>query len=196
LFIANLNKIGNINKKMFFMEKELAMHFVCTMAEAHEIASDYSEFWVSDCGCRERKGSCSQSRHDVCLVLKENVDGSGGEKHEISKTQLSEIFAEAENKKLVPRPFRSDDRTEIDGICFCCNDCCSYFLYGSETCDKGAFHELTLMDDCTHCGLCVDVCFFEARKMQNDELKIVSGNCYGCGLCVSSCPAECIKMIN
>jgi Pyruvate/2-oxoacid:ferredoxin oxidoreductase delta subunit len=177
------------------MEKKLAMHFVCTMEEVPEIASKHKNFWVSDCGCRERKGRCTQSRHDVCLIFNKLAEGSGGEKKEINKEQLQEIFSEAENKKLVPRPFRSDDRNTIEGICFCCNDCCAYFLDPSEACDKGAFVESTLMDDCTHCGLCVDLCYFGARKMKNDKLIIISKNCYGCGLCVNSCPAECISML-
>ena len=171
------------------------MHFVCTIDEAKEIASKQKTFWVSDCGCRERKGRCNQSRHDVCLYFNKHIEGSGGNKKQISEKQLQELFSEAERKILVPRPFRNDDRTGIDGICFCCNDCCAYFLDPSEACDKGQHIESTLMDDCTHCGICADVCFFKARIMKNDELKIISKNCYGCGLCVNTCPAGCIRMI-
>ncbi|MFH0867094.1 MAG: 4Fe-4S binding protein [Bacteroidota bacterium] len=177
------------------MEKKPAMHFVCTLEEAKELASKHKNFRVSDCGCRDRKGRCKQSRHDVCLMFYKHVEGSGGEKKEISKNQLHEIFSEAENKKLVPRPFRSDDRKIAEGICFCCNDCCSYFLDPSEACDKGKHIESTFMNDCTHCGLCEDVCYFGARKMKNEMLKLISGKCYGCGLCIDSCPAGCISMM-
>ena len=62
------------------METNLTMHFVCTMSEAANLISTHSKFWVSNCGCRERKGTCSQSRHDVCLMFNSNVEGSGGKK--------------------------------------------------------------------------------------------------------------------
>lgn len=176
------------------MKKTLAMHFVCTMKEVKELTSKNKRFWVSNCGCREQKGRCSKSRHDVCLYFNEDMEGSGGKKKEINKEQLLEIISEAENKKLVPRPFRSEDRTKIDGICFCCNDCCAYFLDPSEACDKGAYIESTVMDECTHCEICVDFCYFNARAMKNNKLKIIQKNCYGCGLCVDSCPTGCISM--
>jgi ferredoxin len=50
------------------------------------------------------------------------------------------------------------------------------------------------MEECTHCGACEDVCYFKARKMNDDKLTIARNNCYGCGLCVLSCPTECITM--
>jgi Fe-S-cluster-containing hydrogenase component 2 len=51
------------------------------------------------------------------------------------------------------------------------------------------------MEQCSHCGVCVDTCYFGARKMENDELQIISENCYGCGLCVDDCGISAISMI-
>jgi ferredoxin len=52
-----------------------------------------------------------------------------------------------------------------------------------------------MMDGCTHCGDCVGVCFFGARKMDDGELKLNRDECYGCGLCVDVCPPACVEML-
>lgn len=178
-------------------EKELAFHYVCTWEEARKLVSHHHRFWVSNCGCRENRGKCDRSRVDVCLMFKGDIVGSGGSgKKEISLAQLEEIFREAKEKHLVTRPFRNEnDMTETDGICFCCDDCCGYFLDPAEICDKGIFIEKTELDKCTNCGICVDVCYFRARKMEGGELALERDSCYGCGLCVDVCPEDCLEMV-
>ena len=81
------------------------------------------------------------------------------------------------------------------GICFCCDDCCDYFLYPDEKCDKGVYIEETNLDLCDDCGICVDVCYFKARKKDNGQLIIEQDNCYGCGLCIDACPEGGIGMV-
>jgi Pyruvate/2-oxoacid:ferredoxin oxidoreductase delta subunit len=175
-------------------KKTLSMHYVCTHDEAKELAKGIKKPWVSNCGCRERNGKCKQSRMDVCVAFYSPDVLSGSNAHTIDQKELNKIFKEAEDKKLVTRPFRSDDRKTTDGLCFCCNDCCSYFADREEVCDKGAFIEKTDMKTCTDCGICEDACFFGARIMNDGKLEIISDECYGCGLCVDVCPEECIVM--
>jgi ferredoxin len=171
-------------------QEEYNMHYVSTLDEARKLIAAYDKFYVSNCNCRQGKGSCSQSRMDVCLHF--NGDG----KKSITLNEVNMIIEEAKSKHLVSRPFRSDDdKNVLDGICFCCNDCCYYFTAHEEECDKGAFIESTSMDDCTSCGNCVDACYFKARKVDSDQLVINRDQCYGCGLCVDTCPSNCISMI-
>jgi NAD-dependent dihydropyrimidine dehydrogenase PreA subunit len=177
------------------MKSEIPIHIVCTTEEAKQLVEAHKNFFVSNCGCREDNGKCKQSRMDVCLNFYEDTEASGSGKRSISKNEADEILKEALNKKLVPRPFRSDDRKQIDGVCFCCNDCCWYFRNREEPCDKGTFVEETNKAECAHCGLCVDVCYFKARERKDGVLFINRDECYGCGLCASECPNECIKMI-
>jgi len=177
-------------------ENTIPIHYVCTLDQARALCKSYQQFWVSNCGCREgNKKGCQQSRTDVCLMFSGGQNASGSGKREISKTEADAIFAEAVSKNLVARPFRSDDRTTTDGICFCCNDCCGYFLDPKETCDKGALIESTDLKACTHCGACVSVCYFGARMMKKEKLSVDQDKCYGCGLCVSACPTNCIGMV-
>ncbi len=177
------------------MSQDLSLHFVCTHHEARKIAFAHSQFWMSNCGCREGRGKCSRSRMDVCLMFRAETACSGSGMKEITLTDVLAIFDEAADKKLVARPFRNEpDRSFVDGICFCCDDCCGYFLDCSEKCDKGTQIESTDMSRCNFCGDCVPACYFGARKMADDELVVNRDECYGCGMCIESCPGDAISM--
>jgi ferredoxin len=171
---------------------ERPQHYVCTLDEAQEIAGRHDRFWVSVCGCRKRHG-CARSRADVCLQFRAKTAAEGPAR-KIDRAFVDGIIAEAADKGLVPRPFR-DDAGETEGICFCCDDCCSYFTkIGNEACDKGKMIESTNAATCINCGTCVDACRFEARALDG-ELKVDAEKCYGCGVCVDACPEDCITMV-
>ena len=173
------------------------MHFVCTREELRQMIDRQKRFWVQNCGCRESRGGCKRSRHDVCLTWVESSEGSGGPgRREVSRDEVMAILLEAEEKYLVTRPFRDyATRATVEGSCFCCDDCCGYFLDRSEKCDKGKFIEMTRVEECADCGVCVDVCHFGARKMLDEHLAVVREDCYGCGLCRDACPMSCIDMV-
>lgn len=172
---------------------DLAMHYVCTRDEAGELIASARQYWVCNCGCREGRGTCSRSRHDVCLMFADS-GASGNGKRPIDRRAADEILNEARSCGLVARPFRSESRTAVEGICFCCDDCCGYFLDPTEKCDKGPLVQLTEREACSHCGLCSDVCHFGARRMTEGCLEVTRERCYGCGLCADVCPEECVTM--
>jgi ferredoxin len=170
-----------------------AQHYVCTPDEVREIADRHGRFWISDCGCRKNRGPCRRSRADVCLQFKAKT-AAAGPTREVGRDFVEGIFAEAKEKRLVPRPFR-DDKGETEGICFCCDDCCSCFTkIGNEQCDKGAMIESTNLVLCINCGTCVDACLFGARQYDG-ELHVDREKCYGCGLCAGACLEGCIRMV-
>jgi Pyruvate/2-oxoacid:ferredoxin oxidoreductase delta subunit len=171
------------------------MHFVSTREEFGEVLKKLDRFWVSNCGCREgNKDGCRRSRMDLCLMFRGDFGSSGSGKKEVTRAEVDAILHEAEEKHLVTRPFWNDERTEVDGSCFCCDDCCGYFLNPEEKCAKGAFIETTRQEGCTDCGACVDVCYFKARKMVAQKLTVERDACFGCGLCRDVCPTDCIEM--
>ena len=177
-------------------QNEIPIHYVCTREHAQELIDGRNRFWVSNCGCREgNKEGCKRSRIDVCLFWDEQDSGSGTGKKEITRAEANAIVKEARDKLLVTRPFRNDARTDTEGICFCCDDCCGYFQPGNEyTCDKGEMVEQTKMEDCTNCGGCEPACYFKARAMKDGALVVNRDHCYGCGLCVDVCPTGCIEI--
>ncbi len=177
-------------------DKDLELHFVCTLEEARKIVDEHDHYWVSDCSCREHRGPCKRSRTDVCLQFASKTAASGTHKKIVSRQIVDSILEEATEKHLVPRPFRNDDRSKIDGICFCCDDCCGYFLGLQESCNKGAMIESTDISLCSDCGICAEVCHFGSRTIgDNNQLVVDKEKCYGCGLCVDVCPTDCITMV-
>ena len=48
-------------------------------------------------------------------------------------------------------------------------------------------------DSCTFCGVCAEVCPFDAIKTNNDKWKISNRKCFGCGVCVDNCPSKSLK---
>lgn len=176
---------------------ERAFHFVCTREQAWKLVREHDRFWASNCGCREnRQIGCQRSRMDMCLIFRDDIGASGTGKREVDVDDVKEFFREAAEKHLVTRPYRDEEtRTRVDGICFCCDDCCGYFHDAEEVCDQGDLIEKTAMDDCTHCGICAEVCYFGARQIKAGELVVDQQKCYGCGLCADVCPAECVRMV-
>jgi ferredoxin len=177
-------------------EKEIPIHYVCTREKAQELIDRQKHFWVSNCGCREgNKEGCKRSRIDVCLMWADGEGSSGSDKHPATRAEVDAIMKEAKDKCLVYRPFRNDARTDTEGICFCCDDCCGYFQPGSTyRCDQGEKIEQTKVEDCTNCGACEPVCYFKARQMKDGALALTRDKCYGCGLCVDVCPTSCITL--
>jgi ferredoxin len=177
--------------------EERVLHYVCTRDRARKIVDEQEKFWVSNCGCRESRDKCERSRIDVCLEFQDQTAAEGSGRREASREDVEEILREAEQKHLVTRPFRDEaTKTKTEGICFCCDDCCGYFIDpGGYVCDKGDRIERTDMEKCSHCGLCADVCYFGARKMVGGELAIHDDSCYGCGLCIDVCPEDCIETV-
>ena len=50
-------------------------------------------------------------------------------------------------------------------------------------------------EECTGCGLCVDVCENEVLDLVDDVATIVNADaCTGCGDCSEECPVEAITM--
>jgi hypothetical protein len=126
------------------------MHFVSTYEEARTLVDLALVFSISNCGCRERRGACGRSKHELCLLFAER-EASGSGKHAIGRAEAEAVLAYAREHALVARPYRDDaTRTRVEGVCFCCDDCCSYFLDRSEVCDRGASVERTDLDACKH----------------------------------------------
>jgi MinD superfamily P-loop ATPase len=50
-------------------------------------------------------------------------------------------------------------------------------------------------DKCTNCGICMQVCRFDAISIIKDNYTINNINCEGCGYCSQVCPDKAIEMV-
>jgi Na+-translocating ferredoxin:NAD+ oxidoreductase subunit B len=180
-------------------EKLPNIHYICTKEEAKKLIDSVENFWLGNCRCRKARGSCQRSPAEVCVGFTPKfMNGpEAASFKEINRSEMERVLKIAQEKHLVPRPFRDNEtRNEITGICFCCDDCCCYFSDPeSEPADKGISIEKTDFVTCIDCGLCEDLCYFKARKMEDGKLTVKREACYGCGLCVDVCPVNCITMV-
>lgn len=46
---------------------------------------------------------------------------------------------------------------------------------------------------CTHCGICADLCEFNALAVLPSNVMVFNELCHGCGLCTLACPVKAIK---
>jgi len=176
--------------------ESIPLHFVCTRDEARDLIARHDKFWIGECGCRAKRGKCGRSRHNVCLEFYPETAADGIDRKEAGRDEAEGLLKEAESSRLVTRPFRDyETKMRVEGICFCCDDCCEHFQNPDEVCERGQYIEKTSMGDCIDCGACVDVCYFKARGMDADSFVVSRDNCYGCGLCLDTCPVDCIEMV-
>lgn len=62
---------------------------------------------------------------------------------------------------------------------------------------KGKILASVDQEKCTGCGLCEEVCNWEAIRVTNGKnLEIIKEKCEGCGACVCSCPQEALLLEN
>jgi NAD-dependent dihydropyrimidine dehydrogenase PreA subunit len=178
-------------------EGNYPQHYVCTHQQARELVNRYSQFWLGTCGCRASGKGCERSSSEVCLTF--SVDATVSHHHHrnnATQDEVERVLEVAEKQHLVSRPFRNMTNKElVEGICHCCDDCCTYFRERGEICDKGSTIEETDTNACNDCGKCINVCYFGARTMTIGKLTLERESCYGCGLCVDVCPGEAIMMV-
>ncbi len=155
-------------------------HFkICTHAEARAIINRYNRYWAfnppdeisSDCDCVYF--DTPPAARKVC--------------HEIKLEDVLALIVEAQKKHLVSLAFKTARRShDFRGLCF------------TKTVplvtERSSFHQRTNFAECIHCGLCVKVCSFGARSIENVTLHVTDEKCVGCGVCADRCPIEAVRM--
>jgi uncharacterized Fe-S center protein len=49
---------------------------------------------------------------------------------------------------------------------------------------------------CQYCGICAEVCPFNAIIMEEERIMIKDNTCFGCGVCVENCPSEALNYVS
>ena len=71
----------------------------------------------------------------------------------------------------------------------------NYFLHEDliHYCDVNTLHPVVDELVCTHCGLCANLCEFNALAVLPSQVMVFDELCHGCGLCALACPTKAIS---
>jgi uncharacterized Fe-S center protein len=51
-------------------------------------------------------------------------------------------------------------------------------------------------DACTYCGVCAEICPFNALKVNNDSWNLKKHKCFGCGVCIDRCESNALSDVD
>lgn len=162
-----------------------------------------TDYWaLSHCTCRVQNGllgeGCSHPT-DVCTFFGPYARYlvSRGKAQPITREEALAVQERARDEALV---ITANDSAEPVWICNCC-DCCCILLwgiddYGSDIAFPAAYRASVDPDACTMCGVCVEVCAFNAAAQDgSNAAEIDGGACAGCAVCVTQCPEDAISLV-
>lgn len=153
---------------------------------------------VGECSCKKIVGGCG-SPTEVCMAFDHEARFLVERKMArfIDRVEARSIHKKASDAGLVS--VTSNTRDKVNLICHCCPCCCAQLgvatrhgLY--DLAPRGAYIASVKQDDCTACGICVDVCPMKAIEV-GEAARIDIERCIGCGLCVSTCADGALSMI-
>ena len=169
--------------------------------EAEKIVRSQTKIVAAPCICRREQKMSSKGcdkPDNNCLSFSFAADffeGNGLGK-QISQDEALKLLDEAAEAGLVLQPTNSQNPTSI---CMCCGCCCGILRNIKKLDNPGKFvnsgyYSQVVKDDCTSCGICVDMCPMNAITM--DEVASVNiDRCIGCGVCVAHCDSAAIKLV-
>jgi NAD-dependent dihydropyrimidine dehydrogenase PreA subunit len=183
------SKVIPINKAIEFS------HYVLPKDEAIEILEKAEVIALANCGCRTAFKNCDKPV-DVCILLDEEAKEliQRGKAREITIDKAREVLNVADETGLVHLTLYLPGQ-KIYAICSCCPCCChdlqALIKYGKKFfVVKSNYVASVNPDKCAGCSVCVERCYFGARKIVEGKSVIITENCYGCGLCITTCPTH------
>jgi len=156
-----------------------------------------------ECPCRSvRENPCLPL--DVCLVIGEPFAGFVAAHHPekarwISQSEAVEILRAERNRGHVHHAFFKDAMLDrFYAICNCCSCCCGAmqaWRYGTPMLASSGYVSTVDANRCVGCGVCADVCPFDAVRVTDRLALVDSAACMGCGVCVAKCPHDALALV-
>lgn len=155
---------------------------------------------VTGCPCRKLMKRCDKPV-EACIQLDRGAEyvikrGTG---RKIDMEEAVAILKQSEAAGLVHMTENTAGRSNV--ICNCCSCCCEMLRFATDAKTKGViapsrFQAKVDGENCTSCGMCVEVCPVEAVAFNDDDVaEVNAGACIGCGLCAEACPVEAIGLL-
>lgn len=199
MFETSLHPVFKVVPTEAALEKSLP-HMIIPYTRASEILAQAKKVIVIDCICRK-----TMRRFDklwnVCLILGDNAEfyRKRNLSRELTQKEAQEVLKRASEDGLVHTIDNPAMRYPTHVICNCDDKACA-FIRGLKEFDNekaltySGYVSITNFDSCKQCGKCIDVCIFNARKLENKRLQFVENKCFGCGLCILACPEKAIDI--
>ena len=192
-------KIPFSSKVIPVRESIEAKQWVVPTEQVLEFLRNARSFALVDCDCRSHYGRCDNPI-ETCFQINDAADRcvAEGTGRRVSLEEAERVLRQADECGLIHLTVYNADQY-VYAICSCCQCCCHdlQFLQKHGRADLVIHSEYvarTDVDACIHCGDCIERCVFEARVLENDQMRYDVSTCYGCGLCVTVCPAEATTM--
>lgn len=157
-----------------------------------------------ECVCRHaRANRCSPTQ--VCMVIGQPfvdmiLEHHPGNGRRLSQAEALELLrAEHDRGHVHSAWFKDAMLNRFYAICNCCKCCCG----GIEAMTKRSTPMMTAsgyvvevnQELCNACGVCVEMCAFDALRLNDSAVSRDWERCMGCGVCVDQCTEGAMSLV-
>ena len=163
---------------------------------------------VMDCPCKTATGSCEPVA--CCIAVGRKLAGfwlDHCQKYHARRITQGEALAIVRHYRQKGHITQAFFKVATGGstgvICNCCPQCCVSLKATAAV--QGLDPGLTMNapagyrvkhdpNRCNHCGVCVDICHFQAVAFTDGSRRYDPEDCMGCELCVEHCPNQALTL--
>ncbi len=186
-------------KRLVTVQEEIRvtdLEHVIPYARARDIVlQDPDHLVLLECPCRAgRADPCLPL--EVCLIVGEPFASFVAEHHPrrsrwITQEEAVEVLEAEHERGHVHHAFFKDAMLgRFYAICNCCSCCCGAMqAHQHDTPMLASSGYVSRIDEatCIGCGVCAEICPFDAITVPNGRAAIDVSACMGCGVCVDKC---------
>lgn len=180
-------------------EPEIVNRLVLPPEEAERLVARQGQVYLRECQCRAKKQACPREAWEVCLLFEHAPEADRRQARPITAEAAAALVRMTTARGDLHQLFYFQAGARLTEMCNCCTCCCAPLRDLKAAGDYARQLRtgyLARVDAalCTGCGACVASCFFEARQLDGDTLRLVDERCFGCGRCLASCPNGAIRL--
>jgi ferredoxin len=186
-------------KRLVTVQQEIRLtdlEHVIPYARARDIVLQNPDHIVAlECPCRAgRADPCLPL--DVCLIVGEPFASFVAEHHPqrsrwITGEEATEVLQAEHERGHVHHAFFKDAMLgRFYAICNCCSCCCGAMqAHQNETPMLASSGYISQLDEdrCIGCGVCAEMCPFDAIAVPDGRAVVDVSRCMGCGVCADKC---------